>query len=167
MGRRPGRRNLLEATEEVIATPPIFARSGQKQIVRCSCSRADPTREVTYRLVLQETALNDPPPNAVQALLRISMPVFITPPGAKPNVVWTLQQEGDRWWLRAENTGNAHAQINAVRTIGGADIKATGYLLAGETKRIAPRRDRQRTVAEDQRTDVWFAGAASARGGLR
>lgn len=131
--------DLLEATEEVIATPPIFTLApGQKQIVRLLLFGApDPSREVTYRLILQETALNDPPPNAVQALLRISMPVFITPPGAKPNVVWTLQQEGDRWWLRAENTGNAHAQINAVRTIAGADIKATGYLLAGETKRIA------------------------------
>lgn len=134
-----GGEDLLEATEEVVATPPIFTLApGQKQIVRVLLFGApDPSREVTYRIILQETALNDPPPNAVQALLRISMPLFITPPGAKPNVVWALQREGDRWWLNAENTGNAHAQINSVRTVTGTDIKASGYLLPGETKRVA------------------------------
>jgi fimbrial chaperone protein len=134
-----GGEDQLEATEDVIVTPPIFTLApGQKQIVRVLLFGApDPSRETTYRIIMQETALNDPPPNSVQALLRISMPVFITPPGAKPNVIWTLQREGDHSWLVAENTGNAHAQISAARTASGTDLKASGYLLPGEIRRIA------------------------------
>jgi fimbrial chaperone protein len=129
----------LEATEDVIATPPIFTLApGQKQIVRVLLFAApDPSREASYRLILQETAMNDPPPNTVQALLRISMPVFVTPPGAKANVVWTMRRDGDRWWLSAENTGNAHAQISSARTAVGGELKVSGYLLPGETRRFA------------------------------
>ena len=129
----------LEATEDMIATPPIFTLApGQKQIVRVLLFAApDPSAGSDYRLILQETAMNDPPPNTVQALLRISMPVFVTPPGAKANVVWTTQRDGDRWWLSAQNTGSAHAQISSVRTASGSELKAAGYLLPGETRRFA------------------------------
>ena len=87
--------------------------------------------------ILQETALNDPPPNVVQALLRISMPLFITPPGAKANVIWSAERADDRWWLVMENTGNAHAQITEARLESGPKVKATGYLLPGEKRRVA------------------------------
>lgn len=129
----------LEATEDVIATPPIFTLSpGQKQIVRVLVvGSQDPAREGTYRVILQETALNDPPPNVVQALLRISMPLFITPPGAKANVIWSAERADDRWWLVMENTGNAHAQITEARLESGPKVKATGYLLPGEKRRVA------------------------------
>lgn len=129
----------LEPTDDIVATPPILTLApGQKQIIRVLVSGSqDPTREATYRVILQETALNDPPPNAVRALLRISMPLFITPNGAKPNVVWSAERADDKWWLVMENTGNAHAQILAARVEGGAEIKATGYLLPGETRRVA------------------------------
>ena len=129
----------LEATDDIVATPPILTLApGQKQIIRVLVSgNQDPTREATYRVILQETALNDPPANAVRTLLRISMPLFITPNGAKPNVVWSAERVDSQWWLVMENTGNAHAQILAARGEGGAEIKATGYLLPGEKRRIA------------------------------
>lgn len=129
----------LEASDDVIATPPIFTLApGQRQIVRVLLfASPDPTREGTYRVVLQETALNDPPPNGVRALLRISMPLFVDAPEAKPNLKWTLQRDGAGYWLSAENIGNAHAQITAARSPGGQEIKATGYLLPGEKRRLA------------------------------
>jgi fimbrial chaperone protein len=129
----------LEATEDVIATPPIFTLApGQKQIVRVLLfGTPDPAREATYRIILQETALNDPPPNAVQALLRINMPMFVTPPGARADLVWSMQRDGERWFLVMENAGNAHAHINGARTAAGKEIAATGYLLPGERRRIA------------------------------
>lgn len=129
----------LEETDDVVTTPPIFTLSpGQKQIVRVLVmGNIDSTREGTYRVILQETALNDPAPNAVRALLRISMPLFITPPGAKANVVWSNEREGGRWWLVMENLGNAHAQITGARHESGAAISAAGYLLPGEKRRIA------------------------------
>ena len=131
--------DVLEATDDIVATPPIFTLApGQKQIVRVLVSgNHDPTREATYRVILQETALNDPLPNAVRALLRISMPLFITPNGAKPNVVWSTERVDNRWWLVMENTGNAHAQILSARLESGQEIKATGYLLPNEKRRVA------------------------------
>lgn len=134
-----GGEDELEATEDVIATPPIFTLApGGKQIVRVLVvGQQDPAREGTYRVILQETPLNDPPPNAVQALLRISMPLFITPPGAKSNVAWSAERADDKWWLVAENAGNAHAQITAARLDSGEAIKAAGYLLPGEKRRVA------------------------------
>lgn len=129
----------LEPTDEIIVTPPIFTLApGQKQIVRVLLfGTIDPAKESSYRLVFQETALNDPPPNTVQALLRISMPVFIGPPNVKPEVAWSMTREGDRWWLTAENKGTAHAQLAAARTPAGQDLKASGYLLPGEKRRFA------------------------------
>lgn len=128
----------LEPTEDVIATPPIFSLApGQKQIVRVLLFGApDPAREASYRILLQETALNDPPPNAVQALLRINMPMFVTPPGARAELTWSMQREGERWWLVVENTGNAHAHISGARNAAGKDIAANGYLLPGERRRV-------------------------------
>lgn len=128
----------LEPTEEVIATPPIFTLApGQKQIVRVIAFGApDPAKEAAYRVILQETALDDPPPNVVRALLRISIPMFITPAGARPSLALTSIREGDAWWLSLENAGNAHAQITGARTAGGDPIKANGYLLPGERRRV-------------------------------
>jgi fimbrial chaperone protein len=128
----------LEPTDDIVATPPILTLApGQKQVVRVLLSGApDTQREQSFRLILQETALNDPPPNTVQTLLRISMPVFITPPGAKPNLAWTAERGADGWVLVVENTGNAHAQISAARTPAGDDIRLAGYLLPGESRRI-------------------------------
>jgi fimbrial chaperone protein len=128
----------LEATDDVVVTPPIFTLApGQKQIVRVLVmGNIDPAREGTYRVILQETALNDPPPNAVRALLRISIPLFITPPGAKADVAWSTERDGERWWLVMENRGNAHAQITAARHESGGPINAPGYLLPGERRRV-------------------------------
>jgi fimbrial chaperone protein len=130
--------DTLEPTEDIVATPPIVTLApGQKQIIRVLVSgNQDPSREATSRVILQETALNDPPPNAVRALLRISMPLFITPNGAKPNVVWTAERADNKWWLVMENTGNAHAQILSARLESGQEIKATGYLLPSEKRRV-------------------------------
>jgi fimbrial chaperone protein len=130
--------DLLEPTEEVIATPPIFTLApGQKQIVRVIAFGApDPAKEAAYRVILQETALDDPPPNVVRALLRISIPMFITPARARPSLAVSSSRESDVWWLFLENTGNAHAQVTGARTAGGEPIKANGYLLPGERRRV-------------------------------
>jgi fimbrial chaperone protein len=141
--------DTLEATEDIVATPPIFTLApGQKQIVRVLLfGEQDPRREGAYRVILQETALNDPPPNAVQALLRISMPLFVIPPGVSPNVEWSVEQADGKTWLAFENTGTAHAQITEARTEAGEDVAARGYLLPGEKRRVAVSAAPSRIVA--------------------
>jgi len=126
----------LEPTEEFVVSPPIFALSpGQKQIVRVLLlAAADPAIESAYRLILQEVPQGDPPPNTIATVLRISLPVFVTPTGAAPDIIWSVQRDGDALRLTAENRGRAHAFISAVHTIGGEILKVGGYLLAGERR---------------------------------
>ena len=95
----------------------------------------DPRRETAYRVILQETPLGDPPPNTVATLLRISLPIFVTPPGAKPDLAWRLVRDGGALHLEVENRGGAHAFISQVRAPDGAPLKVDGYLLAGEQRR--------------------------------
>lgn len=126
----------LEATEEFMVSPPIFSLApGQKQIVRVLLlAPSDPVNETAYRLILQEVAQGDPPPNTIATVLRISMPVFVTPKGAAPDVVWSLARDGGALHLVAENRGRAHAFINSVRTERGDALKVDGYLLPGEKR---------------------------------
>ena len=135
--RDNGGEDDLEATDAFVVTPPIFTlQPGQRQIVRVLMQvPPDPRREGTYRLVLQETPLGDPPPNTVATLLRISLPLFVTPPGAKPDLAWRLVRDGGALHLEADNRGSAHAFIAQVRTTEGAPLKVDGYLLPGEQRR--------------------------------
>jgi len=127
----------LEATEAFVVTPPIFTlQPGQRQIVRVLMQvPPDPRREGTYRVVLQETPLGDPPPNTVATLLRISLPLFVTVPTAKAELAWRLVRDGGALQLEADNRGGAHAFISQVRTPEGAPLKVDGYLLPGEQRR--------------------------------
>jgi len=135
--RDNGGNDDLEATEAFVVTPPIFTlQPGQRQIVRVLMQvPPDPRRETAYRLILQETPLGDPAPNTVATLLRLSLPVFVTPPGAKPDLAWRLVRDGGAVQLEAENRGQAHAFVSQVRTPDGAPLKVDGYLLAGEQRR--------------------------------
>lgn len=111
-----GGEDRLEATTDALATPPVFTLpAGGQQIVRVALRRAvAPDRELQYRLVLQEVP-PDAPVDATELrmALRISLPIFVSPPGAAAPVLhWQAMREGDdRLMLAAENTGNAHAQI--------------------------------------------------------
>jgi fimbrial chaperone protein len=135
--RDNGGADELEPTEAFVVTPPIFTlQPGQRQIVRVlMLVPPDPLREGTYRLILQETPLGDPPPNTVATLLRISLPLFVTPPGAKADLSWRLVRDGAALQLEAGNRGTAHAFISQVQTVDGAPLRIDGYLLPGEQRR--------------------------------
>ena len=137
--RDNGGEDDLEPTEDFVVTPPIFTlQPGQRQIVRVLMQvPPDLRREGTFRLILQETPLGDPPPNTVATLLRISLPLFVTPPGAKAEIAWRLVRDGGALQLEADNRGAAHAFISQVKTVDGTPLKVDGYLLPGEQRRWA------------------------------
>lgn len=81
--RREGKEDRYATTTDLIATPPIFtiAPNGT-QIVRIGLRRPiGPSRELTYRLFLQEVPQESPKPNpaGVRIVLRLSLPVFVKP----------------------------------------------------------------------------------------
>jgi fimbrial chaperone protein len=113
-------KEVLVPTKELLAAPPIFTvPAGGSQIVRVGLRKAaDPRSEVTYRVIMQEVP---PPPKpgfqGLQVALRLSVPVFVTPPiAAAPEIQWsaTRTTQGDLS-IGVSNDGNAHIQITGLR----------------------------------------------------
>jgi fimbrial chaperone protein len=106
----------LEETRDLLATPPVFTlpANGQ-QIVRIALRReADPSRELDYRLLLEEVPQAAPKDfTGLQVALRLSLPVFVQPPKrAHEALVWSAAWRPDgRLALRLRNDGGAHVQV--------------------------------------------------------
>jgi fimbrial chaperone protein len=106
----------LTDTRDLIVTPPVFTLGpNSQQIVRVALRRgADPKRELSYRLILQEV-----PPEApknftgLQVALRLSLPVFVAPQAATaPNLTWSAAWQRDGSLLvTANNQGDLHLQV--------------------------------------------------------
>jgi fimbrial chaperone protein len=114
-----GNNEGLEETNDVIANPPIFTIAPhQTQFVRLGLREFKAAAaETTYRLILEEI----PPPlapdfNGLRTLLRISVPVFVTPPqGAHAQLTWEVRRSPDQITvLSVENHGNAHIQLKQI-----------------------------------------------------
>ena len=130
-------------TSEALVTPPIMTVApGAEQIVRVGLRRgADPQRELTYRLYLQEVP---PPPKpgftGLQVALRVGLPVFVAPVAAAiRRLEWSAQIRPDGIALTAQNTGNTHVQVTdfELRLPAGEPVaheSSLAYVLAGERR---------------------------------
>jgi fimbrial chaperone protein len=140
-----GEDQLVE-TPEILAVPPIFTiPAGGEQIVRVALlGVADPDKEGTYRLLINELA---PAESSVMAgismRLQLSLPVFVTPPGLV--LVPDLEllsargtERGTRVTLR--NAGSVHLKLKSVEVTGSAGtfpepearpVGAARYILPG------------------------------------
>ena len=104
------------ATQEVLVTPPIFTLApGADQIVRVALRRKpDATRELSYRLFLQEVPAAATEAREVRVALRFGIPVFVGP-DARPAAsvldwrVTAAPQGALR--IEARNRGNTHLQL--------------------------------------------------------
>lgn len=143
----------LEPTRELLALPAVFSLPpGGKQIIRVAL-RTAPTgnAEAAYRLLITEVPGT---PNGagegVRFALRLSLPVFMTPGGAAPDVTWSTSAAGTKPVLQLANRGNAHLQVQriVVRVPGREEpiqvIEEPAYILAG-------------------REQVWTLNAAALR----
>ena len=142
-----GGKDVFKPTRDVLATPPIFTiPAGGEQVVRVGLmAKPQADHEVTYRIFLTQVPPKPRPDlRGLQFALRISIPVFVSPVtgGGKPimpNLRWSCQAlAADKYSVRVDNTGAAHARIWNVIVAGGAKNGANfkpktgnGYLLAG------------------------------------
>lgn len=104
---------------------------GASGLVRCSVAAPDnASREEAWRLIVEELPdLSEPlPAGGVRALLRLSIPVFRTPPAARPRLSWSWRDSGT---LHLANSGNAHVQVLGLDADGGPLSTRAFYLLAG------------------------------------
>ncbi len=110
---------VLTASNEVLATPPIFTiPAGGAQIIRVGLRRApDVQTELTYRLVLREVPPAGPLAQGLRLTLQISMPIFVQPAAAAaPALHWrAMRTREGQIRLFASNSGNAHVQLGELK----------------------------------------------------
>ncbi|MDE2305208.1 MAG: molecular chaperone [Gammaproteobacteria bacterium] len=133
----------LQDTKDLLGTPPVMQIAPHaQQIVRVALMRApDPTRELSYRVILQEVPRAAPKNfEGLRVALRLSVPIFVAPAHGKAQ--GTLAWRG-KWLpdgklrLSATNDGTGHVEVTdfALR-IGAAEILrnvAAKYVLPGST----------------------------------
>ena len=153
--------DVYAPTTEALVTPPIMTvPPGGEQIVRVGLRRAaDPQRELTYRLYLQEVP---PPPKpgftGLQVALRVGLPVFVAPVTAGiRRLEWSSQVRSDGTIIvGAQNTGNAHVQITdfelGLPGVGEplAHESSLAYVLAGQRRQwtLSAAADRVKSARE-------------------
>ncbi len=128
----------MAPTRDLLAVPPMFELAPQgEQVIRVArrSPETGPSEEA-YRLLISEV----PPATSssgVRFALRLSLPVFVTPPGARPAPVWSLVRADGGCVLRLANRGTAHLLIRqlALHEASGSMRQRFGksvYVLAGE-----------------------------------
>jgi len=106
----------LTPTRDLLVSPAVFtlARDGS-QLVRVALRSAptDPTRELSYRLILQEVPQPaNPNFSGLQIALRLSVPVFVAKRGAiGPVLAWSAAPSDNGLVITAQNSGDVHARV--------------------------------------------------------
>lgn len=110
-----GRVETEVKTDDVILNPPIFTiKPGQQQFVRFGLRSVTQTdKEQSYRLIIDEIPDETAPKENVglRTVLRVSIPVFISPLQKNMHVSWHLLKKGQQHILVADNSGNTHMRI--------------------------------------------------------
>ena len=128
---------------EVLAVPPVFDLGGQgEQVIRVALRRPlkEPV-EQAYRLLITEVPREAGEPNALVFAVRLNLPVFVTPKGARADPVWSIRRgSGRAAELVLANNGGAHVRVQSLSLLGdgGAEpvlsVEQAAYVLAGEER---------------------------------
>lgn len=144
-------KDKLAATRDVIATPSIFKlKAGATQIVRVGMLRnADPQRELSYRLFLEEIPTPPAPDfKGLQVALRIGIPIFIQPVETAVSQLKFLPKRlaDGQMQLTLVNQGLAHSQIFGLKVFPAAKPDAVFaasmislYVLPGQERSLLMR----------------------------
>lgn len=137
--QKPGGEDDLALTEDLILSPPIIKLAGRsRQVVRLARLTPPPAgREQTYRMIVREVPEARPSDKQVQlqVALAFSLPVFITPPGAKRAVDCDAERiAADALRVACRNSGSAYALLRTVEVLSDTGEKlavrdTAGYVL--------------------------------------
>ena len=136
----------LKPTRDLLVSPAVFTLPPNgSQLVRVALRSppGDATRELSYRLILQEVPQTASPDfSGLQVALRLSVPVFIAIAGTTgPALTWSAAATGEGLVLTARNSGDVHARIHgfSVTPAGGDGAPlaqpTAAYVLPGQSRR--------------------------------
>lgn len=143
--QKPDGTDELVLTEDLILAPPIIKLAPKaRQVVRLALLKpADASRQLTYRLFIREVPEIQPSTSIeVPIALVLSLPVFITPPGAKRLMDCSADRtDAKTVAVRCGNQGTAYSQIREVSVVRGAQTLAKfeggTYVLPGASKTVS------------------------------
>jgi fimbrial chaperone protein len=131
----------LEPTRAILAVPPMVELApGERAVIRVA-RRASTTPEVeeTYRVLVSEVPREEPGVGGVRLALRMSLPVFVTPPGARAEPRWSIERGAGGPSLVVVNEGRAHLHVRRLELVGPGRPIPLGdgpvYVLAGREHR--------------------------------
>lgn len=133
-------KNEYEPTQDVLVSPTTFEiEPGGAQVVRVAVKAGETIRERSYRLFLQEILTKDTPAQDKGiTLLRLGIPIFVTPEHAVHKLEWTLKPTTDgKLAVDVFNNGTVHSQIIDLRILDEhghivSDEKVFSYVLPGQ-----------------------------------
>ncbi|MET0182524.1 MAG: fimbria/pilus periplasmic chaperone [Caulobacterales bacterium] len=128
--------NVMTPTTELLITPKVFeVPENDEQIIRLGVSAIDSGAERAYRILIRELPSTLNRGANVGLRLEMSLPVFVVPRGAEPQLDLNIQDAPEGPSLVLTNTGNAHIQL---ASIDADDVAMNGprYLLAGASVRM-------------------------------
>ena len=107
----------LTPTRDLLVSPAVFtlpAKGSQLVRVALRAPPVDTTRELSYRLILQEVPQKaNPEFTGLQVALRLSVPIFVANEGTTgPALAWSAATSGDGLKLTAKNSGDVHTRIH-------------------------------------------------------
>jgi fimbrial chaperone protein len=136
----------LTPTRDLLVSPAVFtlpAKGSQLVRVALRTQPVDTTRELAYRLILQEVPQDaNPEFTGLHVALRLSVPVFVANEGTTgPALAWSAAASGDGLIVTAKNSGDVHARIHGFSVApatGDAQalVQPVGtYILPGQARR--------------------------------
>lgn len=171
-------------TDALIVTPPVFTIApGQSQVVRVGLRQpVASTTEQAFRVFLEQAPATpaDPAqpgqaPNSLQVMLRLGIPVFITPEGEVTRAVeWHAERvDNDKLRIEAVNNGNVHVRVQRLELMGAegallAEKEELTYLLPGSRRHwlldlppgvISPYRIKAWTESGEQEVEITAGGS--------
>lgn len=135
----------LTTTRDLLVSPAVFTLPAKgSQLVRVALRGppVDTTRELSYRLILQEVPQTaNPEFTGLQVALRLSIPVFVANEGTTgAEITWSAAAASDGLTLTAKNTGDVHTRIHGFSVAPAAGdaqplVQPVGsYLLPGQAR---------------------------------
>lgn len=112
--QKPDGSDELTPTDDLILAPPISKVAPKSKLVLrlANLKPVPPDEQLTYRMIVREVPEATQKPGVqIQVSLAFSLPIFITPPGAKSRLMCDVTRKAaDLLVVACENQGVAYAQ---------------------------------------------------------
>jgi fimbrial chaperone protein len=136
-----GGKDLYAPVDDILLNPPAFSIPAHAtQVLRLGLRKPNGAPdEQAYRLILAEVPKPLPPGfYGLRTIVRISLPIFIKPPTATPQLSWEAKRDAEgALIITAVNHGSAHLQIRGIDMVSGPSAEhcsriLNDYLLPGQ-----------------------------------